>query len=121
MFLIILLGEIDYNALCALLPEGMRYQPISEFATVTRDLALVVEEDMACGTLVDAIRSACKQVGDVELFDVYRSEQIGEGKKSMAFKIFFVPTDKALTPKDVDRFMNKILGNLKHKLNIDMR
>ena len=39
----------------------------------------------------------------------------------MAFKIFFVPTDKALTPKDVDRFMNKILGNLKHKLNIDMR
>ena len=117
----IFLGEIDYNALCALLPEGMRYQPISEFATVTRDLALVVEEGMACGTLVDAIRSACKQVGDVELFDVYRSEQIGEGKKSMAFKIFFVPTDKALTPKDVDRFMNKILGNLKHKLNIDMR
>ena len=40
----IFLGEIDYNALCALLPEGMRYQPISEFATVTRDLALVVEE-----------------------------------------------------------------------------
>ena len=117
----IFLGEIDYNALCALLPEGMRYQPISEFATVTRDLALVVEDGMACGTLVDAIRSACKQVGDVELFDVYRSEQIGEGKKSMAFKIFFVPTDKALTPKDVDRFMNKILGNLKHKLNIDMR
>lgn len=117
----IFLGEIDWAALCTLMPEGMRYQPISEFATVSRDLALVVEEDMPCGTLTGEIRKACKQVGDVELFDVYRGEQVGEGKKSMAFKISFVPADKALTPKDLDRFMNKILGNLKHKLNIDVR
>ena len=117
----IFLGEIDYSALSPLLPVGMRYQPISEFPTVTRDLALVVEEGMTCGTLVDTIRSSCKQIGDIQLFDVYRGEQIGEGKKSMAFQISFVPTDKALSPKDLDRFMNKILGNLKHKLNIDMR
>lgn len=117
----IFLGEIDYSALSPLLPQGMRYQPISEFPTVTRDLALVVEEGMTCGTLVDTIRSSCKQIGDIQLFDVYRGEQIGEGKKSMAFQISFVPTDKALSPKDLDRFMNKILGNLKHKLNIDMR
>ena len=117
----IFLGEIDWAALCALMPETMRYQPISEFATVTRDLALVVEEDMPCGTLTNEICKACKQVGNVELFDVYRGEQVGEGKKSMAFKISFVPADKALTPKDLDRFMNKILGNLKHKLNIDVR
>ena len=39
----------------------------------------------------------------------------------MAFKISFVPTDKALSPKDLDRFMNKILGNLKHKLGIELR
>ena len=117
----IFLGELDWQALEALLPEGMRYQPISEFATVTRDLALVVEEDMPCGTLTKEIRSACKQVGDVELFDIYRGEQVGEGKKSMAFKISFVPTDKALSPKDLDRFMNKILGNLKHKLGIELR
>ena len=117
----IFLGEIDYSALSPLLPQGMRYQPISEFPTVTRDLALVVEEGMTCGTLVDTIRSSCKQIGDIQLFDVYRGEQIGEGKKSMAFQISFAPTDKALSPKDLDRFMNKILGNLKHKLNIDMR
>lgn len=117
----IFLGELDWQALEAAMPEGMRYRPIPEFATVTRDLALVVEENMPCGTLTAEIRKACKQVGDVELFDIYRGEQVGEGKKSMAFKISFVPTDKALTPKDLDRFMNKILGNLKHKLGIDLR
>ena len=62
-----------------------------------------------------------KLLRNIRLFDVYRGTGVPEGKKSMAFKIFFVPEDKALTPKDIDRFMNKILGNLKHKLNIDMR
>src|SRR5699024_1446415 len=116
----IFLGEIDWTAHCTLPPSGMRYRPQSAISTVTRNLALVVGEEMPCGTLTDEIRKACKQVGDVELFDVDRGEQVGEGRKSMAFKISFVPADKALTPKDLDRFMNKILGNLKHKLNIDV-
>ena len=57
----------------------------------------------------------------MELFDIYRGEQIGEGKKSMAFKIRFEPEDKALTPEDVERFVKKILGNLKFKLGAEIR
>ena len=78
------------------MPEGLRYKPISEYDTVTRDLAMVVDEDVSCGSLINEIRKACKQVGDAELFDIYRGEQLGKGKKSMAFKITFVPEDKAL-------------------------
>ena len=117
----IFLGELDYTALAALIPDAMRYQPISEFPLVTRDLALVVDEAMECGTLVNEIKKACKQVSDVDLFDVFRSEKLGEGKKSMAFNLTFVPADKALTPKDLDRFMKKILGNLSHNLGVEMR
>lgn len=117
----IFLGEINYAVLETMIPDTVRYQPIAEFPEVTRDLSLVVPEDMTCGTLTEEIAKACKQVGSVELFDVYRGEQIGEGKKSMSFNITFVPGDKALDPKDVDRFMKKILGNLNFHLGVGMR
>ena len=117
----IYLGELDYRLLSELIPDIVRYQPISDFPTVTRDLSLVVDEAMTCGTLADEIRSACKQVGSVELFDVYRGKQVGEGKKSMSFNISFVPGNQALEPKDVDRFIHKILGQLEHKLHVTIR
>ncbi|MCD7884602.1 MAG: phenylalanine--tRNA ligase subunit beta [Lachnospiraceae bacterium] len=117
----IFLGEIDWAALDAHISDTVRYQPVSEFPAVTRDLAVVAEESMECGVLVDTIKKACKYIESVELFDVYRSEQIGEGKKSMAFEITFVSHENALTPKNIESFMKKIQGNLKHKLNVDMR
>ncbi|MCQ2442141.1 MAG: phenylalanine--tRNA ligase subunit beta [Oscillospiraceae bacterium] len=117
----IFIGEIDFVALQKYMNTSLRYQPISDFAPVTRDLALVVEESMECGTLVKEIKNACKQAESVELFDIYRSEQLGKGKKSMAFKITFVSKEKELGPKDVDRFVKKILGNLKFRLSVEIR
>ncbi|MBQ4046125.1 MAG: hypothetical protein II627_06700, partial [Lachnospiraceae bacterium] len=73
-------------------------------------LALTVKEEISCGEMIEEIGRACKQVTDVELFDIYRGEQIGEGQKSMAFKIRFESGDHALTPEEVDRFIKKILG-----------
>ena len=70
---------------------------------------------------MNEISRACPSVSDVELFDVYRGEQIGEGKKSMAFKITFTPADKPLAPEDIERFVKKILGNLKFKLGAEIR
>ena len=75
----------------------------------------------SCGSLTAEIARACPSVTDVELFDIYRGEQIGEGRKSMAFKITFTPADKALAPEDIDRFIKKILGNLKFKLGAEIR
>ena len=80
-----------------------------------------MDEETACGDLIREIAKACPRVSDVELFDLYRGEQIGAGKKSMAFKIRFEPEDKALAPEDVDRFIKKILGNLKFKLGAEIR
>ena len=117
----IFLGEIDYETLVAQLPAGLRYHPLSEFDTVARDLALVADEETPCGTIIAEMKRACKQLADVELFDIYRSEAIGAGKKSMAFTLHFAPENKALEAADVDRFVKKILGNLKFKLGIEIR
>ena len=117
----IFLGEIDYEKMMSHAALSLRYQPVSAFPTVIRDLALTVGEETACGSLMTEISRACPSVTNVELFDIYRGEQIGEGRKSMAFKITFTPADKALTPEDIDRFIKKILGNLKFKLGAEIR
>ena len=67
----IYLGEVDFAALSAHMPEGLRYKPISEYDIVTRDLAVVVDEKVSCGSLTNEIKKACKQVGDVELFGAF--------------------------------------------------
>ena len=76
-----------------------------------------------CGEIEDAIRSACKgSVKDVKLFDIYTGEQVGLGKKSMAFTVTFkADGDKPLENEEVDGFVKRILGSLKHRLNVDLR
>ena len=117
----IFLGEIDYGTMMSHMAASFRYRPLSVFQAVVRDLALTVAEETPCGELMHEIARACPRVSDVELFDIYRGEQIGEGRKSMAFKITFEPEDKALQPEEVDKFIKKILGNLKFKLGAEIR
>ncbi|MGN0983833.1 MAG: phenylalanine--tRNA ligase subunit beta, partial [Gemmiger sp.] len=117
----IFLGEIDYPSLMAHVEANFKYQPILEFPAVQRDLALVVDESMTCGAIIHEMQRACASLGRVELFDVYRGEKLGAGKKSMAFSLFFEPKDKPLDAADIDRFIKKILGNLRFKLGIEIR
>lgn len=117
----IFLGEIDYLSMMEQVNPHFRYQPIPEFDTVQRDLALVANEEVTCGDIVKEMRKACPRVGEIELFDVYRGDQLGEGKKSMAFTLHFVPENKPLSAEEVDRFVKKILGNLKYRLAVEIR
>ena len=117
----IFLGEIDYGKMMSHAALNIRYRPVPAWPEAVRDLALTVSEETTCGSLMAEIIRACPNVTDVELFDIYRGAQIGEGRKSMAFKITFTPDSKALAPEDVDRFIKKILGNLKYKLGAEIR
>ena len=117
----IFLGEIDYNSMMSHMAASFRYRPLSAFPDAVRDLALTVAEETPCGDLMKEIAKACPRVTDVELFDIYRGEQIGEGRKSMAFKITFGAADKPLQPEELDKYIKKILGNLKFKLGAEIR
>ena len=117
----IYLAELDYEALSACVEGELHYQPISPYAPVKRDLALVCDEAVTCGAIEDAIRSASPLVTGVELFDVYRGKNLGEGKKSMAFSLVLADPAAELDAEQVDRAIKKILGNLKYKLGIEIR
>ena len=102
--------------------EGeLRYKPLSPYAPVKRDLALVCNETVSCGEIEETIRKASPLVSEVKLFDIYRGANLGEGKKSMAFSLSLSDSKKEVSAEEVERVVKKILGNLKFKLGIEIR
>lgn len=116
----VFIAELSYDVLMSH-AKPFKYVPLSKFPEVQRDLALVADLNITCGQIESEIYSACKYVTGVKLFDIYIGKQLGDGKKSMAFTVNFTPKDEAFTPERIDGFVKKILGNLKHKLNIELR
>ena len=117
----IYLGELDYEALSGCVEGELHYQPISPYPPVKRDLALVCDEAVTCGEIEETIRKASPLVTGVSLFDVYRGKNLGEGKKSMAFSLVLADPKAELDAEQVEHAVKKILGNLKYKLNVEIR
>jgi len=80
-----------------------------------------MDKNITCGQVENVISTSCKFVQDIKLFDVYEGGQIPADKKSMAFSVKFVPGEEAFEADAVDRFVKKILKNLKFHLDIDLR
>ncbi len=112
-------AEIDYDKLTAH-AKAFEYVPVPKFPEEKRDLALVCDKNITCGEIEAEILSACKYATEAKLFDVYEGEQVGEGKKSMAFTVTFTPKDEDIGER-IDGFVKKILNNLKYKLNVELR
>lgn len=90
------------------LPMG-ELKPLPRFPSVSRDLALVMEESVAVGPLMDAMRRAGGNLLEaIEMFDVYRGAQLGEGKKSVAFSLTFRAADRTLTEPEITKAMEKV-------------
>ncbi len=115
------LGELDYARLRGHLSDRIRFKPLPKFPEVSRDLALIADEGVLCADLEKGIREASKYVTAVRLFDVYRGEQIGAGKKSMAFSVTFTPHEIAFKPEDVDGYVKRILKHLGEKFGVALR
>lgn len=112
--------ELDLEALYALDTKAS-YEPLSKFAEVNRDLALLMDKDISCGQVEKVIKDSCKYIKNIKLFDVYEGKNIPEDKKSLAFSIQFVPGEEDFEGDAVDKFVKKILKNLKYHLDIDIR
>ncbi|MBQ4226930.1 MAG: phenylalanine--tRNA ligase subunit beta [Clostridia bacterium] len=115
-------AQIDMQALkTCQVPLGA-VKPLPKYPAVSRDLALVVDEEVGAGRLMGEIeRSAGKLCEGVKLFDVYRGERLGEGKKSLAFTITFRAQDHTLTESEIGAAVEKILKDTGKKLGAVIR
>jgi phenylalanyl-tRNA synthetase beta chain len=112
--------EIDLVKLSSLITWTKEYKPIPRFPSVTRDIALVVDEQVIYQRLENIIRSF-PLTTKVTLFDFYRGKQIAEGKKSFAIRIVYQSLGRTLTDEEVDRTQEQMLARLHQELGATLR
>jgi len=98
------------------------YKALPKFPAVTRDIAMVVSEDVTVKQIENVIKqNAGQYLESVKLFDVYQGKQIGKGLKSVAYSITFRAADKTLVEQDVTEAMKQILEHLSSQLQAQLR
>lgn len=112
----------EFKPLQAYLDRRPKYKEVPVFPSVSRDLALVADRDLAAMEIESVIaRRAKSLLADLKLFDVYEGKNIPEGKRSLAYTMTFNAQDRTLTDDEVNQLQEKILGDLKAKLGIELR
>ena len=116
------LAEVDLDALMPLEQDFYGIKPLPKFPAVSRDIAVVVDEKVGAGTMMDAIRAAAgKLLEDAKLFDIYRGEKLGAQRKSVAFAITLRAPDRTLTDEEINAAMEKVLKALSEKFGAELR
>ena len=105
------------------MPERILYEDVITFPPLRQDLAVVVAEDVEAGELVvDArARRAAPELREARVFDVYRGEQVGEGRKSVAIHLSFQAPDRTLSDEDAAAARTEIVAALASRLGAELR
>ena len=115
-------AEIYYNEIRKYFNDKIIFKQISKYPIVERDLAVLVDIDIPCATVIKTIKKAGGDYLDnVSLFDIYQGTQVGQGKKSMAFNLVFVSYDRTLNVEEIDETIKQILKALREDLNAELR
>jgi phenylalanyl-tRNA synthetase beta chain len=114
--------QLDVEKLLAAIDEEILYQPIPRFPAVTRDLAVIVDEDVPAGEMEEGIwEVAGELLQSVTLFDVFTGEQIGEGKKSVAYSLIYRASDRTLTDEEVNAVHERVVKYLEDVFGAKLR
>lgn len=114
--------EINLDKLLSKPVEKMKYKEISKYPTVNKDLAIVVDKKVSSQEIETVIRKSVGELlSNIKVFDVYKGENIGENKVSIAYSISLTPKDKTLTEEEINSTLEKIIKDLNKKLGAELR
>jgi len=95
---------------------------VPKFPSVSRDLALLVDKNIAFSQIEQVARQTERKfLKRVELFDVYEGKNLPEGKKSYAVNFILLDEEKTMGDKQIDAIMQKLIANLTKQLNAELR
>jgi phenylalanyl-tRNA synthetase beta chain len=116
----VIVAEFDLDALRRMNPTyGIK--PVADVPPVLEDIAVIVDESVPADRVEALIRqTGGKIVTDVRLFDVYRGEQLGAGKKSLAYSLTY-QSDKTMTDAEAAAIRNKIVKRLEQEIGAKLR
>lgn len=108
--------EINLDKVISIKQGSIKYEQLSRYPSVTRDIALVAGTEVSAGTLVQIVTDAApKYLTDVFPFDVYDGEHIEDGKKSVALRLTYLNKEATLTDEAVEKVHQPVLDALKEK------
>jgi phenylalanyl-tRNA synthetase beta chain len=114
--------ELDLDLLAAAAPRAVAFAEVSPYPDLRQDLAFAVAEDVPAAELVAAIREAGgAHVREVRVFDEYRGEQVGAGRRSLAFRVSFGSPERTLTDEDVAPLRQAIVEALAERFDAVLR
>ena len=113
--------ELNLSLVLQAIPQNQRrFKPLSRYPAATRDMALVVPEDVPAGRVQDII-ARHRLVQRVDLFDIYAGDNVAEGAKSLAFHVDFQSQERTLTAEEVSRSLQGLLKTLEREVGASLR
>jgi phenylalanyl-tRNA synthetase beta chain len=116
----VIVGEFDLDLMRSL-PPAYGIIPVPETPPIFEDIALIVDESVSAAVVEALIRqTGGRTVTNIRLFDVYRDEKIGAGRKSLAYSLTY-QSDKTMTDAEAAAIRNKIVKRLEHEVGAKLR
>ena len=114
--------ELDLDSLFERVPELPLYEDVITYPAVKQDLAFEVDEGVPAAALISAAREAAgAELREMEPFDVYRGDQVGAGRKSIAFRVEFRSPERTLTDEEAAGLREKIVAALRERFGAELR
>jgi phenylalanyl-tRNA synthetase beta chain len=119
----VLYADFDWDGLLhGIAPNQLVFRELPRQQPVNRDLALVVSRTLPFVQVENTLRQIrLEKLQGVQLFDIFESDKIGAGKKSLALSFTFLDEEKTLTDKEIDAMMHKIMLALETELDAEIR
>ncbi len=116
-------AEINWTALMKVIrKQKVEFTDIPKFPAVSRDLALLIDKSVEFSQIEEIARQTEKKfLKRVELFDVYEGDKLPAGKKSYAVNFILQDAEKTMGDKQIEAIMNKLIAQLKQRLNAELR
>jgi len=115
-------ADFEWEFILKNLPAGKKYRPLAKFPEVKRDLALLLDDSITFKQIKElAYKTERNYLKKVNIFDVYKGEKLGEGKKSYAISFILLDEDKTFTDKQIEKIMQRFIDVYKKELNAVIR
>jgi phenylalanyl-tRNA synthetase beta chain len=114
--------EINLDALFENKTGKIKYKEICKFPGISKDVAFILPKDTSNESVISSIKQGGgKLLKSIKLFDYYEGDKIEEGKKSLAYNLYFESNEKTLSDEEVVPLFNKIIENVIKKHNAILR
>ncbi|SNS65429.1 phenylalanyl-tRNA synthetase beta subunit [Belliella buryatensis] len=118
----VLFAELNWDLLCKKSKGLKKYQEISKFPEVRRDLSLVIDKAVTFDQIKGvALKAGGKLLQRIGVFDLYQGDKIDAGKKAYALSFYLQDTDNTLTDKIIDKTMNRLIQSFENEVGAFIR